>query len=88
MLWCHPTALPPTAGFYSCFRPPEGRRTLKVLWSAFRCSVSQHSNQFLVPGQTECWGWQVLRWVCSLASSQRPMTAHCSGQIPEILAHY
>jgi hypothetical protein len=62
---------PPTsAGFYCCFRPPEGKCTADILWSPVRLCASQHYSLFLVLCQTEWGGWQVLSWVCSRALSK------------------
>ncbi len=60
---------PPLPQFYCVYRPPEGGRSPAGLWSAVRCSASQHLNQFPVAGRVECRGWRVLSRACSLSLS-------------------
>ncbi len=55
-----PPYLPASDQFCCHFRPPERGRSPAGLWSAVRCGVSQHSNQFLVSGHLECGGRRVL----------------------------
>ncbi len=67
--WYYPTA-PPSAQFCNYCRPSDGGRSPNRLWSAVRYGAGQDSNQFPVPGHTECRGQQALSRVHSLALSK------------------
>jgi hypothetical protein len=67
---CSATPHPLPTLFYCCFRPPEGWRSPNILRAACWGSASQGFNLFPVWTRTECWGWYLLSWVCSLALSK------------------
>jgi hypothetical protein len=74
-----PADLPASNWFYYHYSPPKCGRSPAGPWSTVRGGVSQHSNQFLVPGRIVCGGRRVLIRAGLLLLLSVVMLPHRSG---------